>query len=385
MLDNDTSSWNDEIYEDLPSQDYTSVIVYSRDWTVETILNQISKENIDLTPAFQRRNAWDDQKRSRLIESLIIGVPVPEIVLAESQEKKKSFIVIDGKQRLLTILGFVKPDIEYWRKSRLTKLKSRSDLNNLTYEDLSNKQEFQDDARSFQNSDIRCTVISNYTSTDILYDIFYRLNTGSTPLSTQELRQVLNKGPFANRLIEFTNETIPLHSVLNLEEPDPRLRDIEIILRCLSFEVYGAKYKGDLKKFLDMTMANFSESFEKNPEKVEILLSSFNAATRRGLKILGDSVFGRKFKKGKWESRFNRSVFEVELYYFWRIPDSRINEESSDSFRIEFENLCDTDPEFMSSIETTTKKIDSFRMRFSKILGIVNKAFSLNIKELPIP
>jgi hypothetical protein len=86
-------------------------VVYSRDWTVGTILAQIEQGNIDLNPNFQRRNAWNDEKRSRLIESLIIGVPIPEIVLAEDRERRKSFIVIDGKQRLLSILGYVHPEI----------------------------------------------------------------------------------------------------------------------------------------------------------------------------------------------------------------------------------------------------------------------------------
>jgi Protein of unknown function DUF262 len=380
----DNEEWNDEIYEDIPGQDYTSVIVYSRDWTVETILNQIDKGNIDLTPAFQRRNAWNDEKRSRLIESLIIGVPVPEIVLAESPEKKKSFIVIDGKQRLLTLLGFVDPKIDYWKKSKLTKLKARPDLNKLTYEKIINSSNYQDETRAFQNSDIRCTVISNYSSSDILYDIFYRLNTGSTPLSTQELRQVLNKGPFANRLVEFTNDIIPLHSILNLQEPDPRLRDIEVALRCISFEVYGTQYKGDLKKFLDVTMAEFSKRFKDAPEEVEILLSSFNKATETGIEVLGADRFGRKFKNGKWEGRFNRSVFEVQVYYFWRIPEEKITKENSKKFTDMFIDLCQRDSDFMSSIETTTKKVESFQIRFSKIMEVINKAFSVDIVDLPV-
>ena len=81
--------------------------MYARDWTIETIFNQINIGNIDLNPKFQRRNAWNDDKRSKLIESIIMGYPVPEIVLAENPNKKRSFIVIDGKQRLLTLAGFI--------------------------------------------------------------------------------------------------------------------------------------------------------------------------------------------------------------------------------------------------------------------------------------
>ena len=86
----DQEDWNKEIIEDiaLKPKDISDLVVYSRDWTVETIVNQIKKSNIDLNPKFQRRNAWNDDRRSKLIESLIIGIPVPEIVLAEDVKKK---------------------------------------------------------------------------------------------------------------------------------------------------------------------------------------------------------------------------------------------------------------------------------------------------------
>ncbi len=105
--------WNEDIIKDISSKIDESLHVFSRDCTVETIVSQIEKGNIDLNPKFQRRNAWNDLKRSKLIESLIIGIPVPEIVLAEDPKMKKSFIVIDGKQRLLTIAGYINPEKLY--------------------------------------------------------------------------------------------------------------------------------------------------------------------------------------------------------------------------------------------------------------------------------
>ena len=111
-IENDEmEDWNDDMIEEMiqvgTSPDFNSLVVYSRDWTVETIYNQIEQENIDLDPKFQRRHAWQDDKKTRLIESLITGMPVPEVVFAEHPKKKRSFIVIDGKQRLLTIAGFI--------------------------------------------------------------------------------------------------------------------------------------------------------------------------------------------------------------------------------------------------------------------------------------
>src|SRR5437763_7050198 len=119
--------WNREDALDLvrPQRlDAYNVVVAARDWTVDTIVQQVKEGNIDLDPAFQRRNAWRDDRRSRLIESFILGFPVPQIVLAENPHRRKSFIVIDGRQRLLTIAGFYLAKYrEYWIEPKFAGLK----------------------------------------------------------------------------------------------------------------------------------------------------------------------------------------------------------------------------------------------------------------------
>lgn len=82
-----------EIIDDIKKFDPSDIVVFSRDWTIETIYTPIKQKNIDLEPKFQRRNAWNDEKRSKLIESIIIGYPIPEIVLAEDP-KKKSLLLL---------------------------------------------------------------------------------------------------------------------------------------------------------------------------------------------------------------------------------------------------------------------------------------------------
>ena len=77
MANERDEDWNEELASEVSAEGVESLVVYSRDWTVETILRQIEQDNIELNPGFQRRNAWNDVKRSKLIESLIIGLPVP--------------------------------------------------------------------------------------------------------------------------------------------------------------------------------------------------------------------------------------------------------------------------------------------------------------------
>lgn len=83
---------NQDIISDDPvtKEDIENLVIYSRDWTIETIISQIESGNIDLNPAFQRRNVWENDKRSKLIESFIVGYPVPEVVLAEIPGKKET-------------------------------------------------------------------------------------------------------------------------------------------------------------------------------------------------------------------------------------------------------------------------------------------------------
>lgn len=377
-------AWNDDIIEDIQVLNYDTVAVYSRDWTVETINNQVAQGNIDLNPRFQRRNAWNDQKRSRLIESLIIGAPIPQIVLAENPNKKKSFLVIDGKQRLLTVSGYLNPEIPYWTRNDLTGLRARSNLNGVTYETLKTNPEWADAQRALLNADIRCTVISNYEQNDILYDIFYRLNTGSVPLSTQELRQVLYKGDFANALVSRTDNLLPIHHVLNLDEPDPRLRDVEIILRSLALEAFGGRYRGNLKRFLDDAMRNLSREWDTNRPQIENALHIFDQATQRAISVLSENRVGRKYSTGHWEGRFNKSVFEVELYYFARVPDAAINEENNRIFVEGFQQLCENNARFKSSIETTTKTNENYVIRFEAMRDLINRAYHLEIMEIPV-
>lgn len=363
----DLEDWNAELEGEVEAKGIESLVVYSRDWTVETILSQIDKDNIDLNPTFQRRNAWNDAKRSKLVESLIIGIPVPEIVLAEDKNKKRSFIVIDGKQRLLAIAGFHNPArYAVWDSPKLRDLTTRPDLNGATFEKMSGDEDKNGDVRNLMNSDIRCTIISNYESSQVLYDIFYRLNTGSVPLSSQELRQVLNRGEFANYLIATTNEALPLHYVMNLKGPDARLRDAEILLRYIAFSLFGSDYTGNLTPFLDSKMAKINSDWVGMEEAITDLTAGFNYGTEELISALGPKRVGRKFTDKGWETRFNRALFEVEVYYAARL-DPGVLAQKAPVFVAAFESLCLERPEFVDSIETSTKNIDKYFTRFSPI------------------
>src|SRR5215475_13471256 len=120
-----------------------AAVVSGTDWTTETIVAQLERGNIQLNPRFQRRDAWKRDRKSRFIESLIVGLPIPQIVLAESKEHRGKFIVLDGKQRLLAILQFwglgEGPNNAY----ALSGLTLRGDLKRRTYKDLSTNPDLE--------------------------------------------------------------------------------------------------------------------------------------------------------------------------------------------------------------------------------------------------
>ena len=96
-----------------------AAVVSGTDWTTETIVSQLKRNNIQLRPRFQRRDAWKRDRKSRFIESLIVGLPIPQIVLAESKQDRGKFMVLDGKQRLLSIL-------QYWGMAEVIIMRTHS-------------------------------------------------------------------------------------------------------------------------------------------------------------------------------------------------------------------------------------------------------------------
>ena len=366
--------------DDVGDFDVSEIVVYSRDWTIGTFYDQIEQGNIELNPGFQRRNAWDDGKRGKLIESILKAYPVPEIVLAEDKKNRGSFIVIDGKQRLLTIAGFINHQkYGYWSNPTVKGLKIGGAVNNYTYDDVKKDPALK---RAFENASLRCTVITNYRTDDVLYDIFYRLNSGSTPLSSQELRQALNPGPYSDYLVQVTNDNSSLRKVMGLKEADRRLRDMEVLLRMMAFMQNAGGYHGNLRVFLDNMMRQFNYEYAKDQALFErlyrVILDSIE--TLKG--VFGEyKLIGRRFMNDKFETRFNRVIFEVQVYYFCHIPTIFFNEQRNQRFVELFSKLSEQDAQFRASIEGSTKNMENYKIRYAKFQEIVNQAYgcALNI------
>lgn len=249
----ETSLFEDEIDEvesdlKIDIHKFSQAVIWGTDWTTETINNQMEKNNIDLSPDFQRRDAWENKEKSRLIESLMLGFPVPPIILAENKAKRNSYIVIDGKQRLLSIRQFYASknkkdqDIKF-NVLKLSGLEILKKYNGFSYDDCAKNDEYAQLINSLDNQPIRTIVIKNWPDESFLYTVFLRLNTGSKKLSSQELRQALKPGPFLHFLDERTSESKPLQAMLHNNGADKRMRDIELALRYYAFHYFRSVVK----------------------------------------------------------------------------------------------------------------------------------------------
>lgn len=359
---------------------FNQAVIWGTDWTTETMARQLEKGNIDLNPSFQRRDAWSEQEKSRLIESLMLGFPVPPIILAENKQKKNSYLVIDGKQRLLSIRRFYSnvsekefkeknlKEKDAFKQLKLKGLDILKDFNGKTYSQM--QVENTEYINNLDNQSIRTIVIKNWPDEAFLYTVFLRLNTGSKKLSPQELRQALKPGAFLNFLDDGTANSTAIKDMLNNKGADPRMKDIELALRFFAFKCFPDKYKGNLKEFLDYTCENLNGNWETK----EYIIRDLFAELEKSIVFLKDlfapdAAFSR-YTDGKCNGRFNRSIYEILTYYF-SIKEVRIAvEKKKEEFVNKFVELND-DQEFVYAVSNTTKDINRVVIRFAKVSKIL--------------
>ncbi len=372
---------NQDLENELPAAAFRTLQVGSRDWTVQTLVAQIASGNIDLDPRFQRRSAWSDTKRSRFIESLIVGVPIPQLVLAEIRTTPGKFVVIDGKQRLLTLAGILYNQYNFWTKPAFVNLLTIGELEGVSIADFLEKNEYRDFRRQFANQSIRAALVVGVEDDSVLYDIFFRLNSGSVPLSGQELRQALLRGPFSNFLFEVTNDLQPIHRVMRIPGPDQRMYDAELVLRALASSLSLFPYSGNLKAFLDDTTQHLNGSWEQDEERVRDRYSALN----RAIEILGQLIdyreMGRRKLKTRFEGRLNKALLEVQLYHFTDFELQNVAPFKG-AFLDALQELC-ADFGFRDAIELTTKTVGRFERRFEMFGQLVETVFHVAAKPPP--
>ncbi|MEU6877964.1 DUF262 domain-containing protein [Streptomyces sp. NPDC046712] len=354
--------------------------ISATDWTIETIVTQMRKGRIDLNPKFQRRAAWTNPIKSRFIESAILSYPIPQIVLAEKPERPGHYFVIDGKQRLLALRQFYAGEgLEVDSEFDSFKITGTSILESVRGYDIKKLEDERVELfDSFENHTIRTVSIKGWESEDFLYTLFLRLNTGSVPLSPQELRQALVPGDFVNFVDEQSGVSPGLQHLLGNKGPDRRMIDAEMLVRYFGFQNSPTPYRGNLKDFLDKTCVHFNQRWSSSSREIVEQLSEMERAIAAARQIFSDEGACHKWSGVRWERSLNRAVFDVQIH---SLADPRIRDIAlgrAEKVREAFKNLCVENDKFVAAITSTTKSIDATRNRFdiwsSTLEGVVGIA-----------
>lgn len=233
------------------------ISTYPADFTLEGLSEKLRTGEI-LIPPFQRKFVWSVAQASRLIESFLLGLPVPPVYLFTEKESEK-LLIIDGQQRLRSISyyfeGFFGEETRGRRPVfRLTSLNERSRWAERSYADLEKYDE--PSARKLRNQVLRSFIIKQIDPRDdtSIYHIFERLNTGGTTLAGQEIRNCIYHGRFNDLLMELNRNT-SWRAIFGRRAPDTRLRDVELILRFLALSESSPSYGKPMKDFLSRFMS----------------------------------------------------------------------------------------------------------------------------------
>ncbi len=349
-------------------KEISKIIVVGTDWTTATILDQILRENIQLNPRFQRRDAWDITRKSRLIESIFLGFPIPQIVLASPENNRGNFVVLDGKQRLLAILQFYGMSETPNDSFALTNLEFRPDLNGYTHQDIKNDVFLNSVLDALDNQTIRTVLIRNWRTESLLYKVFLRLNLENTPLSSQELRQALHPGNFINFLDDEAIKNQALRIILKSQNPDPRMRDVELLLRYVAFYHFLSDYRGNLKKFLDMTCERLNSDWDDREIQIRDTISQFEKAVHTTTTIFGKENIFRVWSSSSnsYRLKLNKAILDVMVFYFSDPEIGEAAENNKERVEKAFQDLCSpSNSEFRDAVEKRTTSIRATHTRLS--------------------
>ena len=360
-------------------------VIWGTDWTTETVNTQMVKGNINLTPKFQRRDAWNNSEKSCLIESLMLGIPVPPIILAESKTKRNTYIVIDGKQRLLSIRRFYAEkqsqdfdQADVFKPLKLSGLTVLKELNGKTKNQINS-----DYITNLENQAIRTVIIKNWPDEAFLYTVFLRLNTGSKKLSPQELRQALKPGDFLSYLDDATAASTIMRKMLRTKIADPRMRDVELALRFFAFKYFVTSFNGNLKEFLDYTCEQLNKRWDEESDAFKKEFLALESAIDFSYSLMGnDSPFSR-YSEDDSSNRFNRSIYELFSFYFSIEEIKNAIERQKSQFILKFKEL-NNNPDFISAVSDTTKSPIKVVARFSLFADILKEFYSSKIPTLEL-
>lgn len=343
--------------------DLESIRINSKPLSVDKVLKRIEHEEINLSTAFQRKTGlWDKGVKSRLIETIILDMPIPAFYFDASTDSK--WLVIDGLQRLSAIKEFVLDGT-----LKLSGLDYRPELIGATFESLDRK-----DQRRIEEFDILAYLIEPGTPKQVKYKIFKSINTSALILEPQEIRHALNEGKPAI-LVEKLSQIVDFRKVIKISiKQQERMLDREIVLRYLAFRVtHFSEYQPPMKDYLNEAM---SKLYKVPEEKIEEYKKTFIDSLKTLHRIFGAVVFSRNMyislERRKYP--FNNVLFEIWISAVADLSNEERKEliNHKRELKQQFSDLIVSDGNFDKSIDNeSANTAGSVLIRFKGVKKII--------------
>ncbi len=323
------------------------VVTQPYDLAIDAIVGQVKSSILFLRPLssrpkFQRQYVWSDTLASRLVESVLLNVPIPPCYLSENEESELD--VIDGQQRIYSLYRFVE------NQFALKGLEALPEFDNKRFFELPSKEQ-----RKLRTHTLRCVVITNESHPEIKFDVFERLNTSTMPLNAQELRNCVSRGTLNELLAELSFDKNWL-SIRGRKTPDNRLADEEMILRFFSFQIQQlSSYRTPLKHWLN----DAAKAGRKLADhEIADLRRKWHSAISSSLTWFSPKTCFRR-PDG---TAINRALFDLTMFTASQV-DQPLALEKAPEFRATYVELCENE-EFQDLISRSVDHKKRTERRF---------------------
>ena len=340
-LDED-SSWGDYPLD--------TVLIRNESRTVDDVLRRVGQGRYVLDPDFQRDFIWTDLKQSKLIESVLMRIPLPVFYLAEDSEGK--MIVVDGLQRLSTFIRFVDGELQL-------RLKEQGELDGKRFADLSPKLQ-----NRIEDCNLTLYVIDSKVPERARLDIFERVNSG-VPLTRQQMRNSLYSGAGTRFLKEEARTPLFLKATGGSLRTSS-MRDREFVNRFCGFQLLPLNgYRGEMDDFLADTLECMNQMEDAELSR---LSTEFQNGLNNNLIVFGEHAFRKHFEGQTRRSVINASLWDIMSTGLSRFPTD-IVKSRADNLRDALHKLMDDD-DFIASITYGTNDTRRVNHRFD-VAGVM--------------
>ncbi len=340
------------------------VDIDSKPMVISNIVERLKNEEIILDPDFQRnKNLWDATKQSRLIESLLVKIPLPTFYLDGDEEEK--YIVVDGVQRLCAINNFMAKEADDKDLLRLQGLEYLKELEGKTFYQLPVNLQ-----RRLKESIIQTYVIKAGTPDRVRNSIFERINTGGLILQPAEIKNSVYRGrasSFVKRLADSQEFIRATNGKINPE----RMLDREFVNRFLAFYLLKIEnYPGNLEDYLNDVLILLKTDTGLNLDEIE---KAFRQAMSLSYKLFENNSFKKKNRNGRF-GRLNKPLFETVSVEFAKISNEEADKllTRKEAFCKEYYELFEDDV-FVRVITNGTAHRDSVIYRHQKLEALIKK------------